>query len=266
MGNEGLREALLWGGIGLKVFFLAKLLWLRLAIRYRTLTAYLLFSLFRSAILILLDRSGSRILGLSGYNLVWVATQPVLWLLYFLIILEIYSIMLQDFQGIVQLGRFVLLAGVGAATLGCWLLVTVGGRAGPFRYPFLAYLALQERGVFFCLSAAMLIVVAFASYYRIRPARNVRVLCASFGGYFIVNGIFLVLYRFVGDDFLVSRTVLNGFSYCLALLGAAACISAAGEVAADSAAPPAEPDANLERALSLQLESFNQALVRVFRR
>ncbi len=266
MGTAFLREALLWAGIALKALLLARLLQLRLAAKYRVVAVCLGFSFMRSLALLYLSRSGARLWGLNGYAVVYVFSQPVLWVLYFLVILELYSRMLQDFRGVRRLGQLVALATLGSATAACCALLVLNQGSGSFRYPFLFYLARQEQSVFLCLSAATLVVVCFVSYYRLAVARNLWILCASFGGYFFVSTALWALYQYIGDDLYQSRTLLNGFFFLASLLGATVFVSRAGETAAAPiSALWGESNKERELDLLLRLQGMNQTLAKVLR-
>ena len=266
MGTAFLREALLWGGIALKALLLARLVQLKVAGRYRVVAVCLGFSFVRSLGLLYLSRSGARMLGLNGYAVLYVVSQPVLWALYFLVILELYSLMLEDFRGLRRLGQVVALATLGSATAACGALLIVGQGSGPFRYPFLFYLARQEQSVFLCLSVATLAVVSFVSYYRLPVARNLLILCASFGGYFAVSTALWALYQYLGDDFYQSRTLLNGFFFLTSLLGAVVSLTRAGEAKTQPVSVLwGSSNKEIEIDLLLRLQGMNQTLAKVLR-
>lgn len=266
MGTAFLREGLLWGGIVLKALLLARLFQLRLAGRYRVVAVCLGFSFIRSLALLYLSRSGARLLGLNGYAVFYVFSQPVLWVFYFLVILELYSLMLEDFRGVRRLGQLVALTTLGGAAAACCALLVLNQGSGPFRYPFLSYLARQEQSIFLCLSAAALVVVSFVSYYRLAVARNLWILCASFGGYFLVSTALWALYQYMGDDLYQSRTLLNGFFFLVSLLGATIFVSRAGETEAQPiSALWGESNKELELDLLLRLQGMNQTLAKVLR-
>src|SRR5262245_26472232 len=105
--------------------FLRILLWVRLwhldlTPRYPVFVSYLGFATLRSLALALLMTAGKTAAwGVRWYGNVYVFTVPVLWAFYFLICLELYSRMLDEFPGIRRLGRLVLFSALGAATALC---------------------------------------------------------------------------------------------------------------------------------------------------
>ncbi len=262
-----LPQVLLYAGAILKLLLLGKLWRVGLVRRYRMLSIYLGFSFFRSVALAYLLYTEKRLFGFNGYGFLYVYTEPLLWALYFLLILELYSLMLEDFPGIRRLGRWVMFSGLGAATLAGCALLLLDRQAGFFHYPFFASLTLRERSIFFCLGGLTTLLVLFISHFRLPVARNLLVLCASFGGYFILNALLFMLVHYFGDTFIFWRNVLNGSFFFAALLGATVFLSRAGETEARQiSAPWAEQDRKLELALLSQLQGFNEVLAGVFRR
>ncbi len=262
-----LLRVLLYGGAVLDLLLLGKLWQLGLVRRYRMLSIYLVFSFFRSVASVYLRQTGTRLFGFNGYAFLYVYTQPLLWALFFLLILELYSLILEDFPGIRSLGRWVMFSGLGAATLAGCALMLLDRQAGFFHYPFFAALALRERSVFLCLGALTALLVSFISHFRLPVARNLLVLCASFGGYFILNAQLSILVHYFGDTFVSLRNVLNSSFFFAALLGATVFLSKAGEMEARQiSAPWAEQNRELELALLSQLQGFNEVLAGVFRR
>ena len=51
------------------------------------------------------------------YAQLWMATEPVLWILYVLVVLELYTLVFQQYKGIASLGRWVVLAGLAVAVV-----------------------------------------------------------------------------------------------------------------------------------------------------
>ncbi len=244
---------------------LVRLLGSCLARRYPITTIAVAFALARMIGLGILQPK-FRLLGFEAYGLLYVATQPVVWALYFLVILELYSLALEDFPGVRRLGRLALASALGAVTLTCLVLLMVDQQAGIDPSPFLSYLALEERSVFLTLCGVTLLLLLFAAYFRLPVRRNVLILWACFGSYFLVNAALLALRWHLGADFRPLRNVLNPVCYGLALLSAALFVSPAGEIVTRRVRPVwGTRDPDLETALSLQLRGFNEALVKVLR-
>jgi hypothetical protein len=258
-------QALWFTEISLRVILLGQILRLKLAKRYAVLTVFLGFTAARSLVLAYLMRTEPP-QGWSGrhYGLVYGFTQPILWALYFLLILELYSLILEEFPGIRRFGRLVFFSALAAATALCCALIVVDQQAGFDPYPILSWLVLQERSVFLCLGALTLLLLLFVSHYRLAIPRNVWVLVGCFGGYFVCNAALLALRRYFGGDFAPVRNLISPLLVLSALGGALALLSKAGEVETRPISSLWKArDPELEESLVLQLRSFNRALGKV---
>lgn len=261
-----LGQVVWYAGIVVEAILVARLLQLRLAKRYPVLYVYLCFGVVRGTSLAYLLHSRQRLFDRNGYELVYIVTQPIQWGLYFLLILELYSLMLEDFPGIRRLGRLVMFAALASVTLACCALIVVDEQAGFDHYPFISYLILQRRSVFFCLSTLTLALLLFAAYYRLPIRRNLWIVYASFGGFFVANALLLTLRRYFGDVFRQSASLMGALFYFSALLGVVLFLSKAGETESRPISVVwGRRNTELEAALSSQLQSFNQLLLKTLR-
>jgi hypothetical protein len=250
--------------IALRALLLGRVLQLGLAKRYPVLTTLLGFMTVRSVVSVFLLQAGKQGIHSPAYSWVYVIGQPIIWVLYFLFILELYSRMLEEFPGIRRLGRLVLYSALGVTTALCCALIVVDQRAGREAYPFLSFLVLQERSVFLGLGALILLLLLFVSHYRLSIPRNVWVLLACFGGYFLGNATLLTLRRYFGGDFMPIRNLVSPLLVLSALSGAVILLSKAGEL---ETRPMSRlwkgQDPELEQTLAFQLRGFNRALGKV---
>ncbi len=253
---------LLCGGIALKLILLARMWQLKLVRRYPIATVCLSFSLFRTAGLFSASQTGN----LRAYFWLFYTTQPILWILYFLLLLEFYSLMLEEFPGVRRLARILLFSGLGTAVTVCSILMIVEKPPGSIEAPWLTFSVLQDRSVFFCLSALTTLFFLLVSYYRLPISRNLWVLSGSFGGYFILSSALSAVFGYLGEDFTTTRNVANSVSYLTALLCASLLLSRAGELKDHRFPVPwARGNRELELALMAQLRDFNQVLGRLLR-
>ena len=159
-----------------------------------------------------------------------------------------------------------MLSALAAVTLACCIVIVLDERAGFDHYPLLSYLVLQHRTIFLSLSGLTLLLLLFVAHYGIAVSRNVWTLCLCFGGYFLTNTVLYTLRRYVGDVFTASRDLLAPMFYFGGLCGAGLFLSKAGET---EKRPISEiwggGDRDMEAALSMQLQSFNQVLVKVLK-
>lgn len=261
-----LREAAWYGSFALDLIFATRLVQLRLAARYPLLFVYLLLTIGRDSALMALLRSGARVLGHNGYNAVYIFTQPLIWGAYFLVIVELYSRMLDEYPGVRRLGRIVMVSGLALVGLTAGILVVFDRPAGFDPWPFLSQLALQQRTAYFCLGALTLLLLFFVAHYRLPVNRNVWVLYACFGGFFLINSSLYALRRYFGVAFQPWRDLVGAMAYALALAGSVLMISRTGETEKRPISVMwGRRDPRLEAALSAQLQGFNQVLVKALR-
>src|SRR5712692_3645186 len=158
-----LSIALFCGGTVLKLALLTRMWQLKLFNRYPIATACLSFSLFRATAVLCLSQMGN----IRAYFWLFYTTQPILWVLYFLLLLEFYSLMLEEFPGIRRLARILLFSGLGTAVTVCSILMILEKPSGSIQAPWLAFSVLQDRSVFLCLSALTALFFLLVSYYRL---------------------------------------------------------------------------------------------------
>ncbi len=264
MEHAHLPDLLWYSGIAIDSILASRLVQLGLVGRYPVLFIYLCVSAVRGCTLAFLLHSSRKLLGF--YGPVYFASQLVVWVLYFLFIIELYSLMLEGFPGIRRLGTLVLYSGLGAVTAACTILMVADQQFGFDYYPLISYLALQQRSVFLGLSIMTLVLLIFVTYYRVSVRRNVWVLCLCFGGYFLVNALLFTLRSYFGVSFAPQRNLIGSLSYFVALTGGVFLVCRAGEAESRPISLfGGKRSQELDAALSLQLQSFNQVLVKVLK-
>lgn len=252
-------ESILWFfNIAGYAILLAKLVVSHLHLIYRCFFAYLGIRLARALVLTWLER------GTNAYGWTYVATEPVIWVLYVLVILELFTVVLKDYQGIQTLSRR-MLAGALAISAVMALATLLPDLGTPTeRYPVLRAVLVAQRVVMSSLVVFFAILTAFLVWYPVPLCRNVVVYCAGYCVYFISATMGLFVRNIAGEG--VTRaisTVLQGF--------AAACIfawiwllSAKGEakrMVVRQNIPPLDEDR-----LVSQLDAINRSLLRSARK
>ena len=266
MGNTSLRDLLWYVSVALNGLLAARVVQLRLARRYPVLVTLLCFNVARNGLLVYLRSSGRSLFNHNGYNAFFIFTEPIVWALYLLLLVELYSLMLEAFPGLRRLGRLVMVAAVVSLGVASAVLILLDQHAGFDAWPFLSKLALKQRTVYLGLSALTVFLLLFVAHYRLPICRNVWVLWSCFSGIFLAAALLFTLRRYLGSGFIPTRDVLGPLSYVAALLSANLFLSEAGE----SEKRPisligARRNPELEAALSSQLQSFNQVLLKVLR-
>lgn len=199
-------ESILWlAAIACYAILLARMVISRLHVVYRYFFFYLLFRLARSLLLAGLDRHT------SAYGWAYLATEPVLWVLYVLVVLELFTIVLRDYPGIQTLSRRVLAVGltISAAVALATLLPDLGNPAE--RYPILRIMYVSQRVVMSSLVVFFTILTAFLVWYPVPLSRNVVVYCVGYSIYFISATMGLFVRNIAGEAVTrITSTVLLG--------------------------------------------------------
>jgi hypothetical protein len=161
---------------------------------YRFFFVYLMFAAARSVTLFLLPVS----LGSSTYAIIYLATAPILWIFYVLVVLELYSLVLRNYAGIYSLGRWTLYGAllVSIAISILTLIPTWGNE--PSRLLF--WCTTVERGVVFSLVIFVLLILLFLSSYPVSLNRNILVHCIVYTVYFLGISTMELIRNVVGRD------------------------------------------------------------------
>jgi hypothetical protein len=223
---------------------------------YRFFFAYLVFATIRSLILLPFNlRSGA-------YGLIYLATLPILWIFYVLIVLELYSLVLQNYSGIYSLGRWILYGALFFSVVVSILTLIPSWGKEPYRLLF--WCTTVERGVVFSLVIFLLLILIFLSRYPVALNRNTIVHCIVYTVFFLGTSMTILVRNVVGHE--VMRE-LNG----VLLVISAACyvvwiffLTRAGESRITMLRHNWSPDA--EERLIAQLNTINTTLLRAARK
>jgi len=258
-----LHSGLWYGSIALEIFLLFQLLRWRLASFYPALTAYLALGVVRALTLAWFRQKAL----LSLYAWTYFLTQPLIWIVSLLLVMELFSRTLEEYPGIRRLGRMVVYAGLAFLAAASGILIVLDRQAGFDRYPALSHMAVGHRSVHLVLSAVCLLMLLFFSHYRLSVALNVWTLFAGFGGVFVIETVLFALRRFLGEQFRPVRDLAGAAVFFFCILGVTLFFKPAGEV--EKRPFPdlrGVPDPDTQQALASQLQSFNQTLLRVLKR
>jgi hypothetical protein len=232
-----------------------------LARRYSVLFSFLCFHVARSLALLLCQLLPHP---RTAYGLTWFATEPLMWILYILLTLDLYSLVLQDYKGLQTVGRWILFIALPVAILVSGATVLPSWRSPTEKFPVVFYFALVDRGIMFSLLIFILLTLFFLSWYPISLSRNIVVhhvvymvyLTAHTMAYLVRNVQGDTMNRATGIATLV--TTLLCFSAWLFLL------SPAGEM--KKVVLRHQFTAEEERRLVDQLTAINSTLLRATRK
>jgi hypothetical protein len=233
--------------------FLLKLHWV-----YRFFFAYLVFSSCRSLALWPF-RSNP-----SVYSWIWKLTEPALWILYVLVVLELYSLVFQNYRGIYSLGRWTVFAALVLSVVASVLsFMPTWGRSARLKIS-LEYFITIDRAICFSLVIFLLLIVAFLAWYPVPLSRNLIIhaivyavfFTSSTMGFLILNLAGYGIHRLV-SPFLVGLTAVCFLTWLVLL-------SRGGEV--KTAVLRSDWAPSDEKRLIEQLNTLNSTLIRVARK
>lgn len=225
--------------------------------RYRAFFSYLIFTTLHDGVLAVPRPDGKL------YYQIWIRTEPVEWLFFALVVLEVYALVLQDYKGLSTVGRWALIAAVAVALLASGLSVMA-----PSQYsgqnPLLTYYYVAERAVYFSLAVFLLTILGVLMQYPISLNRNILVHSIVFSVYFLAYTVIYLLLSTHGKSVLSAvRLALDAFTLG-ALATWLAMLNPAGELRKQSLRPAWMP--GREEELVSQLNHLNAALLRATRK
>jgi|SRR5271157_150135 len=161
--------------------------------RYRMFFSLFLFQIPNTIWPLFIDiRSGL-------YEYFWAATEPVAWLLYGLVVLELYRLVLEKHRGLYSLGRWMMyLAIVVSVFFSILSLLPKFKPTTPLHSRTLGYFFATQRGVYFSLVLFILLILLFLSRYPIHLNRNVLVHAALYSIFFLCGTLGVLLRTIFG--------------------------------------------------------------------
>lgn len=229
--------------------------------RYRYFFASMTLSAARTALLFPFSPSDNR------YFQIWAGTQPLVWLAYLLVVVELYSAVLRHYSGIYTLGRWFFFSAVAISVIISGLTVLPGlasEKVLPAKSLLVYYYGFIERGLFTSLAIFLLLLLAFVAMFSIPLSSNLLKHCAFYSAYFFANNV-VTLYWHSG----VARTanVANALKLSVAFICLMCWVFFLSRRGEDrTASLRLGRNAVAEKKLLTQLENFNATLLRSARK
>lgn len=236
--------------------------------RYRIFFAYFVFRIpYMTASLILTHLKGLR--GGDGiysdlYFYLFYYSEPLLLLAYILVVMELYSLVLERYKGLYTLGRWAMYGAILiSSTISILTLLPKIGASEPEPSKRMFYEMAAERGVDLALVIFILLIVWFLSKYPVPLSRNVVIHTVIYAIFFLSNSLALLWRTLLGYDLnttfnLIVTAITSACSVAWWLL-----LSAKGEEVR-AQGPEIRPESE-ERILQ-QLDLLNQTLLKVSRK
>ncbi len=232
-----------------------KLFYSGLYLRYRFFFAYLVFLLPNSLWPLFLD-TRSR-----AYFHLWTWTQPLEWLFYLAVVLELYRLVLESNRGIYTLGKWLMYLGMAVAVAVSVLsLVPHFNPAMPQQSRTMASYYAIHRGVTSSLALFLFLMVILLGFYSVRLSRNVIVHTVIYTIFFLSNTLAVLARNLFGMGLAqATNTVLTAFS-AACMLAWFFLLNPAGEKVPALAA---DVDPAHEGKILYHLESLNSTLLKI---
>ena len=141
------------------------------------------------------------------YYEIWVCTEPVLWLSYILVVYELYSLVLKQYQGIYSVGRWFFFGAVATSSVVAALSVMTTttnalSNIRPLVFPYLLF----ERLAFTTLAIFLFLLLALIAWFPVPLSRNLLLYGAIYTGYFFVNNVMMMFQHIEGKDAIALAT------------------------------------------------------------
>jgi hypothetical protein len=262
-----IAEYLFWLTIAAYVALYLRLRRESLQHTYRVFAAYLLFHVGRSgalaAVLLLwpLFHKGPHVqFGNNFYGWIWLLSEPVLWLFYILLVLELYSLVFRDYKGIASLSRWAIVVGLVIAIVVSSFTLPTDLSNPSEQFPILRYFFAIERGVTSSLVIFLLSISAFLVWFPVPLRRNVVLHSMVYALYFMTTALALLLRNVRGNAVVnaVNVTILCLDLVCLGLW--IVFLNRAGESRPATVRHPWSPQQ--EKFLMEQLAAINSTIMR----
>jgi hypothetical protein len=253
-------EAILWLSTAAYAGLAVRMWRSGLHARYRFFFVFVLFRVVRAIAL------ASVPFQRNVYSWIWILTQPALWILYVLVLLELYGLVLGNYKGLATFGRWVVTAGLTAALIISSLTVGADlGGGGWESYPVLRYWSAIDRAVQSGLVIFLLIITAFLAIYPVTLSRNVLVHCVVYAIYFISGAAAMLVRNISASDFVqqAANVVMSGATLAC-IIAWLVLLNRKGEEIKVARRPQWRPED--EEQLMRQLASINATLLKAARR
>lgn len=225
--------------------------------RYRMFFFLFLFGILETTWPLLVDVHSQL------YEKIWMFTEPILWILYVLVVLELYRLVLEKHRGLYSLGRWIMYgATVLAICISVLSLLPHFKPSTPQHSRLLGYFFATKRGVDSSLFLFILLILLFLSRYPVRLSRNVLVHTALFSTFFISETLTLLLASVFGIHLYTTVDLLRSGILALCVFAWFFLLTRKGEDV-ETNVPLFGPE--YERRALQQLDALNATLLRVSR-
>lgn len=196
------------------------------------------------------------------YAYIFFVFTGISWVLSYLIVLELYRLVLEDYPGISAVGRKAVSWALGLGVIASIAYAIPDLRAGGGQFPLLRVFVILERSVVLGILVFLVLIQLFLLHYRLRLSPNRMVYATGYAIYFAVTMAQDVVVTSLGIKVVYSYTLFMNAGASVLLLAGAALLSRKGEVRVELEAV----DSSADRVrLQQQLTDINRMLTRAAR-
>lgn len=240
------------------VLTVLKLYWTDLYRRYRMFFLLFLFQIPNTLWPLFIDINS------NAYFHVWRVTEPVTWLLYVLVVRELYRLVLEQHKGLYSLGRWMMyLAIVVAVFVSTLSLLPHFNPAKPQKSQLLPYFFAAERAIELSLAIFIFLILLFLSRYPVPLSRNVLVHTGLYSIYFLSGTVGMLLLNAKG---IAANEKINLFFTGMSSVCAFAWFFLLTRKGEETQTTLPFYSAEYERRALEQLDAINATLLRVARK
>ena len=228
----------------------------KLALVYRFLTIFLVGELLQDVGVLPIPQHSDL------YGWIFIFSTPVIWILAYLVVLELYRLILEDYPGIASMGRKAVTWCMGLAVLVsiAYAIPDLRRKQGPF--PIIPIYVIFERSTLLGLLLFLVLIQLFLVHYRLRLSPNRMVYATGYALYFAIVVAQDTIVTALGLSVVYSFNLWTVVAGGVILLAGAALLTRKGEVRVQLETT----DSSADRArLQQQLADINRLLSRAAR-
>jgi len=157
-------------------------------------------------------------IGSSTYMRVWKSTEPILWILYTLVVLELCSLIFKEYRGIQALGRWTVYGSLAASVFLSTVILAPTWRNSNEPILSTERFLMVERGIDSALVFLLLLLLVFLVLLPIPLSRNVVIHSVLYAIFFVTSSMGILIVNLVGyaeARGVVSACVQGIFLFCL---------------------------------------------------
>lgn len=187
--------------------------------RYLWLFLFLFIEAVQGAVSMFLYYSGVQIGGRSAYQIWWPLSQPIMWILVFGVIFEIFDRLLDGYRGLQKLGRMVVYGTLGLVGGFVILTLILDAFAVADLNLWKSFWLKQEQSVILFTAGSLFLLFLFQKFFHATANPNVRLLFLVFGLHYALEAILVVLRNYIGRDFRDVRDLIatSVYAACMAI-------------------------------------------------